>query len=136
MAALPIYAKVNKLEKLQNDLAQIATKNIINEVIIPRIKTNLKHIVNCLLITLKMLLVNSSLLSVSPAMAALPIYAKVNKLEKLQNDSAQITTYGIYAQRDMGHLDIDDNFFKRASMTTELIRVVLLIRKVAGINPA
>jgi hypothetical protein len=22
--------------------------------------------------------------------------------------------YGIYAQRDMGHLDIDDNFFKRA----------------------
>jgi hypothetical protein len=24
MAALPIYAKVNKLEKLQNDLAQIA----------------------------------------------------------------------------------------------------------------
>jgi hypothetical protein len=26
----------------------------------------------------------------------------------------QIATYGIYAQRDMGHLDIDDNFFKRA----------------------
>jgi hypothetical protein len=36
--------------------------------------------------------------------------AKVNKLEKLQNDLAQIATYGIYAQRDMGHLDIDDNF--------------------------
>jgi hypothetical protein len=52
--------------------------------------------------------------SVSPAMAALPIYAKVNKLEKLQNDLAQIATYGIYAQRDMGHLDVDDNFFKRA----------------------
>jgi hypothetical protein len=31
--------------------------------------------------------------SVSPAMAALPIYAKVNKLEKLQNDLAQIATY-------------------------------------------
>jgi hypothetical protein len=45
--------------------------------------------------------------SVSPAMVALPIYAKVNKLEKLQNDLAQIATYGIYAQRDMGHLDID-----------------------------
>jgi hypothetical protein len=40
-------------------------------------------------------------------MVALPIYAKVNKLEKLQNDLAQIATYGIYAQRDMGHLDID-----------------------------
>jgi hypothetical protein len=40
--------------------------------------------------------------SVSPAMVALPIYAKVNKLEKLQNDLAQIATYGIYAQRDMG----------------------------------
>ena len=52
--------------------------------------------------------------SVSPAMVALPIYAKVNKLEKLQNDLAQIATYGIYAQRDMGHLDIDDNFFKKS----------------------
>jgi hypothetical protein len=51
--------------------------------------------------------------SVSPAMAALPIYAKVNKLEQLQNELAQISTYGIYAQRDMGHLDIDDNFFKK-----------------------
>jgi hypothetical protein len=47
-------------------------------------------------------------------MVALPIYAKVNKLEKLQNDLAQIATYGIYAQRDMGHLDIDDNFFKKS----------------------
>jgi hypothetical protein len=28
--------------------------------------------------------------------------------------SAYRSTYGIYAQRDMGHLDIDDNFFKRA----------------------
>jgi hypothetical protein len=47
-------------------------------------------------------------------MAALPIYAKVNKLEQLQNELAQIATYGIFAQRDMGHLDIDDNFFKRS----------------------
>jgi hypothetical protein len=31
-------------------------------------------------------------------MAALPIYAKVNKLEKLQNDLAQIATYGIYLE--------------------------------------
>jgi hypothetical protein len=43
-------------------------------------------------------------------MAALPIYAKVNKLEQLQNELAQIATFGIFAQRDMGHLDIDDNF--------------------------
>jgi hypothetical protein len=33
-------------------------------------------------------------------MAALPIYAKVNKLEQLQNELAQIATYGIFAQRD------------------------------------
>jgi hypothetical protein len=49
---------------LGSDYAQAAVnQDIINEVIIPRIKTNLKHIVNCLLITLKVLFINSSLLS-------------------------------------------------------------------------
>ncbi len=51
--------------------------------------------------------------SVSAAMYALPIYAKVNKLEKLQQELAQIATWGIFAKKQQGHIDLEDNFYTK-----------------------
>jgi hypothetical protein len=56
--------------------------------------------------------------SVSPAMYALPIYAKVNKLEKLQQELAQIATWGIFAKKQQGHIDLEDNFYVKTQDDT------------------
>jgi hypothetical protein len=37
--------------------------------------------------------------------------SKIEKLEKLQQELAQIATWGIFTKKQQGHIDLEDNFY-------------------------
>jgi hypothetical protein len=42
----------------------------------------------------------------------------INKLEKLQQELAQIATWGIFTKKQQGHIDLEDNFYTKTQDDT------------------